>query len=84
LGFLGWSTFRFENLDFGGWISLDFLGFSRPKLDLSMGYVEKAGNAFSRRFSLRQGPTTGAWGLGYKQGQDLSRRDLNLLSDFLQ
>jgi hypothetical protein len=49
-----------------------------------MGYVEKAGNAFSRRLSLRQGPTTGPWGLGYKQGQDLSRRDLNLLSDFLQ
>jgi hypothetical protein len=40
LEFLGPRLFRFENPDLGGCISLDFLGFSRPNLDLSMGYAE--------------------------------------------
>jgi hypothetical protein len=38
LGFLGSWLFRCENRDQEGWISLDFLGFSRPNRDLSMGY----------------------------------------------
>jgi hypothetical protein len=32
------------------WIRLDFLGFSRQNLDLSMGYAGKASKSFSRRF----------------------------------
>jgi hypothetical protein len=36
LGFLGPPLFGYENLDLS---LLDFLGFSRPKQDLSMGYT---------------------------------------------
>jgi hypothetical protein len=39
LGFLAPSLFWLGNPDFGGWISLDFLGFSRQKRDLSTGYA---------------------------------------------
>jgi hypothetical protein len=39
LGFLGRKRIRRENPFFGYWIVLDFLGFSRPKRDLSMGYA---------------------------------------------
>ena len=36
--------------DFRGWICLDFLGFSRPNLDLSWVMACKASSVFSRRF----------------------------------
>jgi hypothetical protein len=39
-GFLGIGPFRSENPDYEGWISLNFLGFSRPNLDLSIGHAE--------------------------------------------
>jgi hypothetical protein len=38
LGFLGPWPFRSEDPDSEGWISLDFLGFSRPNRDFSMSY----------------------------------------------
>ena len=38
LGFLGSSPFAAKTPDYEGWKSLDFLGFSRPNRDLSMGY----------------------------------------------
>jgi hypothetical protein len=41
LGFLGFSLFRRETPVFRAWISLDFLGFSRPNRYLSMGYTGK-------------------------------------------
>jgi hypothetical protein len=47
LGFLGPWLFSLENPDSGGWISLDFLGFSRPNRDLSMGYAAQAIKVFS-------------------------------------
>jgi hypothetical protein len=37
---------------YGYWIRLDFLGFSRPNQDLSMGYAAKTRKIFSRRFFL--------------------------------
>jgi hypothetical protein len=37
--------------DFEAWISLDFLGFSRPNRDFSMGYADEAGNVFRSPFS---------------------------------
>jgi hypothetical protein len=40
LGFLGSWLFRCENPDYEGWISLEFLGFSRPNRDFSMGYAD--------------------------------------------
>jgi hypothetical protein len=54
LGFLGAWLFRFGNPDFGGWISLDFLGFSRPNRDLSMGYADFSRKFFSHRFWRRE------------------------------
>ena len=36
------------------WIRLDFLGFSRPNLDLSMGYADKTEKDFSTRFCRRE------------------------------
>jgi hypothetical protein len=45
LDFLGLAPFRCETPDSEGWKSLDFLGFSRLKRDLSMGYA---------RFSLKE------------------------------
>ncbi len=37
---------------YGGWISLDFLGFSRKNLDLSMRYGGFSAEIFSSRLSL--------------------------------
>ncbi|HEY6518817.1 MAG TPA: hypothetical protein VIZ19_05545, partial [Roseiarcus sp.] len=48
--FLGSGCFAAKTADYEGWISLDFLGFSRPNLDLSMGYAEKTAESFSWRF----------------------------------
>jgi hypothetical protein len=49
---LGAWLFRCEDPDNEGWISLDFLGFSRPNLDFSMGYVGfLAEENFSRSFA---------------------------------
>jgi hypothetical protein len=56
LGFLGPSLFRFGNPRFWGWISLDFLGFSCPNLDLSMGYAGKTLKLFFYRFVVRDEP----------------------------
>jgi hypothetical protein len=50
LGFLGTFRFAAKPLGFGGWKSLDFLGFSRPKRDLSMGYAGKTEEEFFAAF----------------------------------
>jgi hypothetical protein len=39
LGFLGPRRFAAKTIADRGWKSLDFLGFSRPNRDLSMGYT---------------------------------------------
>jgi len=54
LGFLEPSPFCCEDPDFGGWNSLDFLGFSRPNRDFSMGYADKSGKVFSSRFCRQE------------------------------
>ena len=53
LDFLGPSLFRSEDPAYEGWISLDFLGFSRHNLDLSIGYADKIGKYFLVRFWWR-------------------------------
>ena len=40
--FLARRRFAAKTPDYKGWISLDFLGFSRPNLDFSMGYADKS------------------------------------------
>jgi hypothetical protein len=42
----------------GYWILLDFLGFSRPNRDLSMGYTAKASRFFIAPFALSWSPPT--------------------------
>ena len=51
------ARFRFvaKTPGFECWISLDFLGFSRPNRDFSMGYADKA----SENFSWASVPWTG-------------------------
>jgi hypothetical protein len=38
------------------WISLDFLGFSRPNLDFSMSYADKTAEIFSGAMALALTP----------------------------
>jgi hypothetical protein len=53
LGFLGAWRFRCENPVFERWTSLDFLGFSRPNRDFSMGYGGFSREEISRAFRLK-------------------------------
>ncbi len=56
---------------FEGWISLDFLGFSRPNRDLSMGYTGITAENFSCRSSpCGSGAGTGACDRGHAEGQE--------------
>jgi hypothetical protein len=54
--FLAGGYFAAKTPDYEGWISLDFLGFSRQNRDLSMSYEEITTEEFSSRFS-RDGKT---------------------------
>src|ERR1700735_5198707 len=44
--FLAGRCFSSKTVDSGGWICLDFLGFSRPNPDFSMGYSDKRRQKF--------------------------------------
>jgi len=50
LGFAWWSDLAAKIADYGYWICLDFLGFSRPNLDLSIGYTKKVREIISQPF----------------------------------
>jgi hypothetical protein len=52
--FLARRRFAAKTLGFGGWKSLDFLGFSRANLDFSMGYADKSEKNFFSRFCRRE------------------------------
>jgi hypothetical protein len=69
------SRFAAKTPDYEGWIFLDFLGFSRPKRDLSMGYEEKSRKVFSQAAFLMAAvwsASSGASGRGHAEGQDCS------------
>jgi hypothetical protein len=86
LEFLGAWLFRFENPDLGGCFSLDFLGFSRAKRDLSMGYTGFSLKNFSWPFcplGVRGGGTEGRR-RSDADAQKWSSSKLNLDSDFVQ
>jgi hypothetical protein len=53
LGFLESQLFRGEIPDSEGWKSLDFLGFSRQNLDLSMNYTRFSVDVFFGALFLR-------------------------------
>jgi hypothetical protein len=63
LGFLGPEPFCGKFPCFKPWISLDFLGFSRPKLDLSMGYAGFSLKEFSAPFLPQRSPRAGNLGV---------------------
>jgi hypothetical protein len=54
---LGYRRFTVKTPDFGYWISLDFLGFSRPDRDLSMGYEDTSEKVFSAAFVVAKEPS---------------------------
>jgi hypothetical protein len=51
LGFLAASPFGRKSPDLEHWIFLDFLGFSRPNRDFSMGYAGFSRDEISRALS---------------------------------
>ncbi len=56
-GLRSWTPQLRNYAVFGGWIDLDFLGFSRPKRDFSMGYSRPGGDFyFSRGILPRRRP----------------------------
>jgi hypothetical protein len=75
--FLAAGLFGTNSSDFGRWISLDFLGFSREKRDLSMGYAEKASKSFSWRICRGvRGAPLGFPGLGMRKRRTIHREIL--------
>jgi hypothetical protein len=68
----------------GGWISLDFLGFSRQNLYLSIGYADFPATGISRPLSRREKPGTGAIGLAGAEGGIGHADKHNASSDFPQ
>jgi hypothetical protein len=69
---------------FGGLISLDFLGFSREKRDLSMVYTRFPLEIFSARFCRREGPSKRRPTIRHAKRTDCSWGKLTSTSDFLQ
>jgi hypothetical protein len=70
---------------FEGWKSLDFLGFSRPKRDFSMGYTGFSLEQFSRALSRGGGPGAELHGgLGHADAQNYSPREPSEISVFRQ
>jgi hypothetical protein len=86
LGFLGTGPFAYEIPDFGGWKSLDFLGFSRPNQDLSMGYEGFSESVFSLRFlpDVTVATHDRRWSSWALEAQASPWSKLRLISDFLQ
>ena len=71
LDFLGVGPFCREGHPHEVWISLDFLGFSRPNRDFSMGYAAKSVEIFFSRFpGRRAAPERKAWGRGHAEAHD--------------
>ena len=64
------------------WISLDFLGFSRPNRDFSMGYAERTSESFS--CSLFRPEQTALTVSGMRKRRIVHGGKLNSISDFLQ
>jgi hypothetical protein len=71
LGFLVFRLFAAKTQVSRGWKSLDFLGFSRPKRDLSIGYAVFSGNFFPIPFRRRKGACGTAQRLRIAEETDL-------------
>jgi hypothetical protein len=87
LDYLGRGGFAAKAPAKGGWFFLDFLGFSRPNLDLSMSYTEKHAKSFSRALGpvSSKSPKWKTSILGCERtGRASSQSELTSISDFLQ
>jgi hypothetical protein len=85
LGFLGPSPFRCEDPAYEGWISLDFLGFSRSNRDFSTSYAGFSQEEFSHAFSPEAANRRNErLRFGHAEPQDCSCSKFNLISDLLQ
>ena len=83
--FLAPGRFGLKTPVFEGWKSLDFLGFSRPNRDFSMGYADFSRKFFSWAFpGVERGGGTGACDRGHAEERNCSWGEVNLASDFLQ
>jgi hypothetical protein len=66
--FLARGRFAAKTPAYEPWISLDFLGFSRPDRDFSMGYADFSGKNFSPSFSAgTEAPEREPHGLGMRK-----------------
>jgi hypothetical protein len=73
LGFLGALCLAAKTTIYDHWILLDFLGFSRPNRDLSMGYAGFSRENFSPAFSpALSGAAAEACRRGYAEAQNYS------------
>jgi hypothetical protein len=54
---LAHRRFAAKTPDYEGWISLDFLGFSRANRDFSMGYADKSEKNFPPAFIVAKEPS---------------------------
>jgi hypothetical protein len=82
---LGRRRFAAKPKDYGYWISLDFLGFSRANRDFSMGYTDKTEKSFSSRFCRRERAVeTVKPTIWHGEGTDCSWGKLNSISNFPQ
>jgi hypothetical protein len=84
LGFLGSWPFAANTPNYERWISLDFLGFSRPNRDLSMSYKDFSRETILAPFSAAEARERAPGALGIQTAQDCSSRKLSFISDFLQ
>src|SRR5260370_20112929 len=82
--FLAPGCFSTKTPAFERWISLDFLGFSRPKRDLSMGYARFSLENFSQRLLAVRSARSGARARRHAEGRDFSWGKLNRFSVFPQ
>jgi hypothetical protein len=83
---LAHGRLRAKALVFEGWKSLDFLGFSRPNLDLSMGYAGFSLKEISRALlpSAVAAPERAPAFLEFEKRRIVHGDKLTLTSDFLQ
>jgi hypothetical protein len=84
LVFLGGWPFPCESAVYSDWISLDFLGFSRPNRDLSMRYAGFSAKIFSWPPSSLMADAREQEITAHNVEIRKSHAQLNLISDFLQ
>jgi hypothetical protein len=82
---LAQSRFAMKTPIYRYWFFLDFLGFSRPNLDLSIGYGDLRAKKFRCPFpGVDRSPARERTVEAMRKAQDYSCVELNTIADFLQ